>query len=151
MESSARGASTLRAAVPFLASPCLPVLELDPLASVTCFEGKPVCIPAGTEVWLTGRRVHPSHRLIHYRGLFACTVCGAMGSSKLRQLLLPCPGLFIASGRRAIARLRLGILPWGLTHWPDQVSGPGSTVGLDYVPMYDLRSWRSCDRSVLAV
>ena len=89
----------------------------------------PCKIPADMDVWVVGSPVHSSHSLWWYKGLFMCITCGAMGSSKLRKLTLPCPLVPIVSGPKAIARFKQGLLPWGLTHWPDQtLFGAGKTV-----------------------
>ena len=59
-----------------------------------------------------------------------------MGSTKLRLLLEACPPVPLSSGPRAVARVREGRLPWGLTHWPDQVQrGLGRGVQLQPVPL----------------
>ena len=87
-------------------------------------------LPQQMTVWLGGVAVHDSHKLMVYRGLFVCRFCGAMGSSKLRLLRAPCAHAFITSGRRTIQRVRSGLLPWGLTHWPDQVQNLGRRIAL---------------------
>ena len=91
------------------------------------------------QVWLAGHLAHPTHDLLHYRGLFVCLACGAMGSTKLRLLVTECPGLYIASGDKVIRRVLQGCLPWGLTQWPDQSVSQSNQFELQSVPCYDLR------------
>ena len=78
-------------------------------------------VPTCMEVWVHGRQVDRSHNLMLHRGLFVCTICGAMGSAKLRLLTRPCPGHLIASGKKVISSVRQGRLPWGVLRWPADV------------------------------
>ena len=75
-------------------------------------------VPSDREIWLGGVLVHPSHRLIMHKGLYACELCGATGSSKIRLLRGLCPQQLIASGPRDLQRIRAGVLPWGRDAWP---------------------------------
>ena len=108
----------------WILSPCRGV----PLPSIAVTPGVQ-SIPPGLGVWLGGKEIHPSHTLILFRGLYACTVCGATGSSKIRLLFEPCDGTMIASGPRDVQRIRTGVLPWGRTAWPDdRPAQPGMCV-----------------------
>ena len=69
---------------------------------------------------LKGVVVHATHRLIVYRGIYCCSACGHLASHHLRILRVACPGVAgaLESGRRNVARLREGKLPWGVKAWP---------------------------------
>ena len=115
------GALSAHAALDWFATPCRSdkrdaVLRVDSL--VFSARARPVTIPTCCPVVLKGVPVHASHRLFVYRGIFCCSRCGHLAAHHLRLLRAPCPGVPLASGRRNIAQLRGGSLPWGVKSWP---------------------------------
>ena len=68
----------------------------------------------------TARRLDPSHRLRHHRGVFICKVCGAWGSSNPKALCGPCAKAPSVSGKASLSRWRRGIHPRGKAFpWPE--------------------------------
>ena len=116
----AAGASRVQV-LEWFATACCPnrraaVLHLDSvLGSSAC---RPVFVPAACPVVLKDVLVHSSHRLFVFRGVFCCSVCGHLAGHHLRLLRAVCPGVALESGRRNVARLRAGLLPWGVKAWP---------------------------------
>ena len=82
-------------------------------------------LPDGMSVWIACRRIHSSHCLRVFRGLFYCVICGRMAGTRLYRLVSPCPGKSTYSGRRSQSALSHGNLPWGLRTWPSQRTAKG--------------------------
>ena len=65
------------------------------------------------------------------RGLYYCIKCGAYSIKKLVDLAAPCPPkeAIGEAGKHNLAKLNLGLLPQGVTAWPDegQESAPSSS------------------------
>ena len=64
---------------------------------------------------------HSSHELFSYRGLMYCKQCGSYGVKKFSNLNRQCEAPTV-SGLRVLKCIDNGVLPSGITGWPDQVS-----------------------------
>ena len=64
-----------------------------------------------------------SHNLVHHRGVIFCWHCGAMGTTKPRQLCEPCFGAPTShKGRDTLRRIRKGQSPRTDCDWPEPES-----------------------------
>ena len=75
-------------------------------------------VPQGGQVWVAGVRVHDSHNLFVYRGLYFCRACGFLAGHRVDRLRAPCVKVPTEQGRRNLARLARGQLPHGTPCWP---------------------------------
>ena len=79
---------------------------------------RPQSVPAGTCVVVGGVQLHHSHRLIVYRGFYACVLCGRAAGVRTRLLAHECVRELLPSGALLLQRLNKGLLPWGVKKWP---------------------------------
>ena len=70
-----------------------------------------------------GRRVHASHEIHCYSGLFVCIRCGHTGGTKLQTLKEVCSGVMRPVLGRQLKRIRNGKLPGSLPQWRCQDQG----------------------------
>ena len=88
------------------------------------YDNKPV--PINTTVQISNAVTHPSHRLMSFRGIVFCNACGCAAQKVLRGLAKPCKGARNGHGQRVQERIAQGLLPYGMTKWPDDFSNvPG--------------------------
>ena len=75
-------------------------------------------VPQNSQVWVTGVRLHDSHDLYAYKGLYFCRACGFLAGHRVDRLRAPCVRVPTEQGRRNLARLARGQLPHGTPGWP---------------------------------
>ena len=73
----------------------------------------------GAEVRIGSAILHASHRLLHFRGVVACELCGSYATSRPVAIAHPCCGHPAAEGARVLHRLRAGQLRSALSARPD--------------------------------
>ena len=101
----------LDGAVPWLATPCIPL-------EVTRGPGGGPAVPAAI-VSIAGKGIHSSHRLSHKRGVMWCGRCGCYAVLRVANLGLPCRGYAAGAGATALGRLAAGFTPSrGMLQWP---------------------------------
>ena len=84
---------------------------------------KPSAVPVGREIQVGRSVLHRSHTLHVYRGLYFCSSCGYTASAKAQKLTVQCEGPGLERrGTLRVLNLRRGILPSGVTRWPNDVS-----------------------------
>ena len=71
--------------------------------------------------------LHTSHKLVYYRGIFICTICGSHAVTKPRNLAHPCKEHLTQAGRTTMKRLAKGKPPAQYDGWPH-----GDTDALAY-------------------
>ena len=69
--------------------------------------------------WSAGCRLHASHRLAQYRGVTWCLRCGYYTGTQVCKLRLPCPPAPTKKGLENASRLRRGLRPFKMKHWPE--------------------------------
>ncbi len=65
------------------------------------------------------RRLHPSHRLEHRRGVILCTQCGFFSASKARELFRECTKTRSKNTRNNVVRWLEGLPPKHNMVWPE--------------------------------
>ena len=65
------------------------------------------------------RRLHPSHRLEHRRGIILCTQCGFFSASKARELFRECTKTRSKNTRNNVVRWSEGSPPKHNMVWPE--------------------------------
>ena len=105
----------------WLSTPCIP----DKSFALSYFSGKtrPAPLPTGKTVQVGWQTLHSSHKLMVYRGLIFCGVCGYYASKRALRLVGECTERGVNARRRAL-HLRQGILPSGVGSWPNELA-PG--------------------------
>ena len=73
-----------------------------------------------------GRRLHGSHALSVFRGLFFCRLCGCYATAVPKLLKLACEKVPNTAGRFVLRRLAEGRLPPGVNSWPSEDEVPGA-------------------------
>ena len=100
----------------FLRSPCK--VDIEMVDAIFLGSRKPTAMPTHREVQVGRSKLHASHKLNVYRGLYFCAVCGYYAFAKPQKLALPCTERGMAALSRT-RRLRDGLLPSGLLRWPN--------------------------------
>ena len=111
----------------WLASACVPDMQV--LNTLCIGAIKPSNIPSGKRVSVGRSVLHPSHKLAVFRGLFFCADCGYVASAKAQKLVGECTDRGPAAVRRVI-RIRQGLLPSGMTQWPNEAPLQARTLQL---------------------
>ena len=68
--------------------------------------------------------LHPTHVLWFYRCMYFCVVCGRRAAHHVRQLQHPCVGSPGPYQVRFLRDLAAGVLPPGVSVWPDMLVIP---------------------------
>jgi hypothetical protein len=77
-----------------------------------------VRIPSWHPIQKCNSTVHHTHHMCSFKNVVFCEVCGFYSSIRLVKLAAECTGHTTISSARARDRLRAGLLPQGLKHWP---------------------------------
>ena len=112
----------IRAAKEWLRTPCRP----DAILASTYSAGtvRPTRIPTGRTIRIGKAEIHPSHRIMVFKGLHFCRDCACYAVKKLENLAIPCVpvGKTAEATRRkklAVVSLLQGKLPRGISQWPN--------------------------------
>ena len=109
----------------FLATTCRPDAEL--LATMSLGNTRPITLPKEKVVSIGTSKLHNTHSLCVFMGLYFCTQCGYHASVKAQHLTKACTERGPAAAKRA-NRIKRGKLPSGLTCWPNQSPGKGQIL-----------------------
>ena len=102
----------------FLCSPC--VVDKGRVKSITLGNTKPMVIDNNGKLQVGASKLHISHKICCYKGLFYCMACGYHASAKAQHLAKECIARGPAAQKR-VAHLGQGKLPSGLKQWPNEL------------------------------
>ena len=88
-----------------------------PLGLIACGR-RPTRVPQLATVLVGGAALHPSHSLMHFRGLYYCKRCGYVAAHRALKLVHPCTW-GTAFSRRVVSLILRGALPAGTPCWPE--------------------------------
>ena len=117
--------ATDRGVKQWLRQPCVPNANM--IRAITFGTTRPTELPHGQAVRIGRSMTHSDHKLLNYRGLYFCGLCGYYAAGKAQKLLGPCT----SRGKKAVTRvlaLRAGRLPSGLNSWPNCRSNTGESM-----------------------
>ena len=100
----------------WLATECRPDAQLQ--KTIQCGSLRPTPLPPHAKVRVGRVELHASHRIEVYQGLYFCSLCGYVASSKAQHLAVQCTRSSI-NARRRVALLRAGKLPSNMVSWPN--------------------------------
>ena len=66
-----------------------------------------------------GVQLHESHKFAVFKGMWFCVVCGKIGGNTVIKLREVCTRGASMWGKRMLRALAEGLLPNGVSHWPE--------------------------------
>ena len=113
----------------FLQSPCQ--VDRDLVRAITVGTTKPTVVPPGKQVRVGNAKLHSTHALKVYRGLYFCAKCGYHASAKAQYLSKPCDPHDSNVAMQRVIRLHAGKLPSGLKAWPNDQASRDPTIAFN--------------------